>query len=535
MQFLKGLKNVKIIIVIGDKELKISYREKKQKLAYVENPLEAMLPLFDLDHYFKFYENMPCYMESYYRKLGKVFEKYQDISMQEIGKIPDSPDVLPANGHDIYNYIARYGKGNFHSQAILRLDGRLDFDRLVKAVRLSVDAEPVLGCRFVEGNPPYWRRLENIDEVQFCSLEEALDPNTAVQGFLESPLDMDDDPKVKVKLIQSDECDILGIKINHACCDGTGIKEYVQLVSAIYSRLDGSGKAFVPVPSKRGRRDQDRLFNNLEITDPDSLWIPGSDILVPTWAFPWKQGTSGTTRIVTCRILRHQLDIIKRYAKSRGATINDMILAAYYRTMLKMGQPVYGVPMGINLTVDLRRYLPDNKTVALRNFSGSVDTSLSMVENESFGETLSRVCYMMKDIKRGYPGLLSAIGLERLEKISFKEILAYYQASGIVKNGAKCPGYYGNRCIASLSNIGTLSKQLIKMGDVSVSDYYIIPPIVSAPGLLVVANTYNGIMTLATGFFENTLLSSDVERLLNNIKLEMLEGCKQRLPKVIRE
>jgi NRPS condensation-like uncharacterized protein len=149
-----------------------------------------------------------------------------------------------------------------------------------------------------------------------------------------------------------------------------------------------------------------------------------------------------------------------------------------------------------------------------------------MVENESFAETLSRVVYMMNDIKRGYPGLQSAIGLERLEKISFKDALAYYQAtSRIGKNSAKCPVYHGNRCIPSISNIGILSKQLLKMGDVIVSDYYIIPPVVSAPGLLLVANTYNGLMTLAAGFFENTVLSSDVERLLNNIKNEMLEGC----------
>jgi NRPS condensation-like uncharacterized protein len=517
---------MEIKIKFRDSELKISNRDKKKKLG--QNPFEAMLPMFDLDHYYKFYENMPHYMVSYYKELGKAFEKYLDISKPGIGKIPDSPDVLPANGHDIYNYIARYGTGNFHIQAILRLDGRLDYDRLVKAVRLSVDAEPVLGCRFVEGNPPYWKRLENIDKVMFCSLEEVPDHNTTVRRFLESPLDMDDDPKIKVKLIRSDECDIVGIKVNHACCDGTGIKEYVQLVSDIYSRLDGSGEEFVPIPSKRGRRDQDRLFKGLGITDPDSLWIPGSDILLPTWAFPWKQGTSCTTRFATCRISPDQMDAISSYAKSRGATYNDLILAAYYRAMLKMGQPAFGVPMGINLTIDLRRYLPDNKTEALRNFSGSVSTWLSMVENESFDETLSRVVYMMNDIKRGYPGLQSAIGLERLEKVSFKDILAYYQATlRLGKNRAKSPVYDGNRCIASLSNIGILSNELIKMGDVNVSDYYIMPPVVSAPGLLLVADTYNGIMTLSVGFSENTVLSSDVKRLLYNIKHEMLKACRQ--------
>ena len=49
-----------------------------------------------------------------------------------------------------------------------------------------------------------------------------------------------------------------------------------------------------------------------------------------------------------------------------------------------MGQPIYGFPMEIPITVDLRRYLPDNKTEAIRNFSGSVSTRLTMVANESF-------------------------------------------------------------------------------------------------------------------------------------------------------
>ncbi|ODA40011.1 condensation domain-containing protein [Desulfosporosinus sp. BG] len=519
---------MEIKIKFGDTEINLSHGEKKKKLAIGENPFEAMLPLFDLDHYYKFYENMPHYMVSYYKDLGKAFEKYLDISKPGTGKIPDSPDVLPANGHDIYNYIARYGIANFQIQVIMKLDGRIDFDKLSRAVRLSVDAEPVLGCRFVEHDPPYWKRLEDIDKIEFCSMEETTNAEEAVQLFLESPLDMDNDPKIKVKLIRSDECDIVGIKANHACCDATGLKEYVQLISDIYSRLDGSEEAFVPIPSKRGRGDQDRLFKSLGITEPDSLWIPGSDMLLPTWAFPWKQGTSSTTRMVVCRISPDQAEAISSYAKSRGATYNDLILAAYYRAMLKMGQPMYGVPMGIGVTVDLRRYLSDSKTEALRNFSGSVGTWLSMVENESFGETLSRVVYMMNEIKRGYPGLQSAIGLERLERVSFKEALAYYQAtSRIGKNRAKRPVYYGDRCIPTLSNIGILSKQLIKMGDVNVSDYYIIPPVVSAPGLLLMANTYNGIMTLAAGFYENTVLSYDVERLLNNIKHEILEGCKQ--------
>jgi NRPS condensation-like uncharacterized protein len=207
--------------------------------------------------------------------------------------------------------------------------------------------------------------------------------------------------------------------------------------------------------------------------------------------------------------------------------MNDMILTAYYRAMLKTGQPVYGVPMGINVTVDLRRYLPDHKTEAIRNFSGSVNTWLTMVEDEAFEDTLSRVNYMMKEVKNGCPGLQSAIGLERLEKIRFKDTLAYYQAtSRLGRKMPRNPAFFGNRCVPALSNLGIISEELIEFDNSTVTDYYIIPPVVSAPGILLVANTYNNVLTLATGFFEATVPYEDVQKLLDNIKNELLEGSR---------
>jgi Uncharacterized protein containing a NRPS condensation (elongation) domain len=516
---------MKMKIKFGDTKLKISYKDLMRQLNGNKNPFE-IFSRFNLE-LTKFYVNIPQAMLDYYNELSRIFTKYLDTAKPVTGKIPDSPDILPANGHDIYNYVARYRMGNYHSQAVMMLDGRLDYDKLSKAVRLSVDAEPVLGCRFIEEDPPYWKRLENIDNVRFCSLAEVSDADAAIQRFLERPLDMDHDPNIKVKLIRTESQDTLVIKANHACCDGTGIKEYAHLLANIYCNIEQPDGTFISTSSKRGRNDQDRLFKSLGITHPDALWIPGSDIYIPTWSFPWKQDVSSNIRIVIIRLTQDQLGEISTYAKSREATINDLILTAYYRAMLKMGLPVYGVPMEINVTIDLRRYLPDYKTEAIRNFSGSANTWISMIENEAFSDTLSRVVYMMNEVKKGYPGLQSAIGLERLEKISFKDTLSYYQATPkIGKNKSQCSVFYGNRCIPALSNLGILSKQLIKFGDANVTDYFIIPPVVSAPGILLVANTYNSIMSFAVGFFENTVLHEDMERFLNNIRDELLEGCK---------
>jgi len=336
-------------------------------------------------HNMDLYSKMIQSVTNYSKYYNKMLEKFMGTYLPNL-KMKDKTGTFPANGHDIYNYVARYGMANLQIQAIMKLDGRLDFDKLKRAVRLSVEAEPVLGCRFIEDDPPYWEPLENIGMINFCSLEETNDIDQAIQNFVQSPIDIDNGPMVRVNLIRSEQYDVLGFKLNHACCDGAGAEEYIQLLANIYTSIDQENGTFIPEPRIGGRKDQDRLFAELGITNPDSIFIPGSDIVLPMWSFPWEQSGSNTACMSTCRLPSGYLDTMSKYAKISEATVNDVILTAYYRAMLEMKQPVYGMPMEIPLTIDLRRYLPDHKAQAIRNFSGSVITRLNMSINEPFSK-----------------------------------------------------------------------------------------------------------------------------------------------------
>lgn len=475
---------------------------------------------YNMNVYSKMMKNVASYCKDYTKMLEKFIDTFN-------GNMKDRTGTFPANGHDVYNYVTRYNMSNYQIQAILKFDGRLDFDRLKRAVGLSIEAEPILGCRFVEDDPPYWKPLENKSMINFCSLEETNNIDQAIQDFIQRSIDMDKDPMVNVKLIRSEECDVLGLKINHACCDGAGTQEYLQLLARIYSNIDQEDSDFIPEPRIGGRKDQDRLFAEMGITNPDSLFEPGSDIYVPMWPFPWEKSGSNTPCTSVCRLPYGHLDTISKYTKCRGVTVNDYILTAFYRAMLEMRQPIYGLPMEIPITINLRRYLPDHQTQAIRNFSGSVVTRLTMVVNEPFSKTLQRVSTMMKDIKKGHPGLQSAIGLERVEKISFKDTLAYYKAATDSKKSEySCPLYSGDKCVPTLSNLGYLSKNLLKFGDNTVIDAYILPPAVRAPGLLLMASTYNSVLTLATAYYKSTVRKENIDRLLNKVKDELIEGCK---------
>lgn len=441
-------------------------------------------------------------------------------------KTMDIPDVLPANGHDICNYIARHGMSNYQIQTIMRLDGTLDYERLERAVRLSIETEPVLGCRFVESNPPYWKRRDDMDKIKFCSLEETDNEDEAVKRFIESPLDMDKDLMVKLKLIRSGNCDTLCVKVNHACSDGGGVKEYIILLAEIYSAIEGDDSAYRPKPRIGGRKDQDRLFNALGIENPEYGWNPLPEAHRSVWTFPWKKGRTNAARYTVCKFPAGLSDVISRYGKTKGATVNDLLLTAYYRAMFEISNTLYNIPMDITTTIDLRRYLPNNKAEAIRNFSGGFVTRVERIVGESFEGTLSRIVDITGNIKNGLPGLQNAIGGECVEKMSFLHINAYFKYTAAVTEMTEFWSILPTlTCLPGLSNLGIISRDLIKFGDNNVTDAYVLPPAIRDPGFLLLAGTYNGVLTLSTGYYKGSVRRKDMQRLLDKIKDELMENC----------
>jgi NRPS condensation-like uncharacterized protein len=436
----------------------------------------------------------------------------------------ENENYIQANGHDICNYIAKYGMANFQIQAVMKLDGRLDFDRLSRAVRLSVDLQPVLGCRFFKKDPPYWRRLGNIDLVEFCSMEKTNDLDQTADKFLNSPLDMDNDPMVKVKLIRCDTHDTLCIKLNHACTDGAGVKEYLKLLSDIYSQIDHSGD-YIPESSIRNKKDHYRLFDSLGIKHPSSPWYPPLKASIPMWKFPWKNKYENDTYTTVCRL---PLDQISRYAKSKEATVNDLVLTAFFRAMFKTSEPLYGIPMEIAVTVDLRRFLPEKKADAIRNFSGGVNPQISRKTHEPFEGTLFRVMRKMNKIKKENPGVLNALAAERVEQLNFRQMCGFCKALSRISVIASLGPFNSiNTCAPTLSNLGIISQSLLKFGNIIVTDAYVVGPAIRSPGFLLLVSSYNGTLTLSASYYKGSISRKYIEKLLNKVKDELQKGCMQ--------
>ncbi len=136
---------------------------------------------------------------------------------------------------------------------VVDFKGQLDAERLARAVRLSVDAEPILGCCLKKHWwRQSWERRADLDRVKLFELVEAEQARAEVMVFLASPLDLYNGPLVQVRLYRSSS-DTLCVKVNHIVADAGGVKEYVELLASIYNRL-GESAYFRPTPNVKGSR-----------------------------------------------------------------------------------------------------------------------------------------------------------------------------------------------------------------------------------------------------------------------------------------
>ena len=196
--------------------------------------------------------------------------------------IPNRINVTP---QDAYNYAASKVFADQQLCMVIKLNGMLNEDVLAKAVRLTLDLEPVLGCRFVENNGnPYWEHRADLDQIKMCSLVENASPD-AIKDFVNEAIRADVDPLVTLRVFRAKEADTVCIKVNHSACDAGGLKEYVSLLSDFYSMLITCGRCSIKPNS--GRRDQSQIFERTK--DPKSLTMRGFPR--PTWTLPQQQGT----------------------------------------------------------------------------------------------------------------------------------------------------------------------------------------------------------------------------------------------------
>jgi NRPS condensation-like uncharacterized protein len=395
------------------------------------------------------------------------------------------PKKIPATASDQMMFQDR-GTGDGQSRLIVTFNGRLDEARLDKAVRLSLDSEPVLGCRFVE-RPwrPYWLRLSDMGIVFSLYAVDPLDLELALNDFLTAPLDPLVGPQVSIGLFRSDN-DVLCIKMSHTVADGGASMEYLGLLRDIYRRLkDDPG--YRPTPNLRGSRGSYQALRPFGLKPLLRACLRFS---VPraAWGLSHNGHDHSGRSLMIRRIGSERYDSIRAYARQHKVTVGEVFLTAYYRALFEAFDAPENVPLPVVVPTNLRKYVPSGRAGGICNLSGGFFPAIGRKKGETFENTLARVHASMESEKAKHTEIAQMFFME-LAVLPGYAILCAMQKT--INSFMTHPGF---------SNLGVIDPAIADFGDAETIEVYGMGPIPYPPHFGLGIMTFKGNMILTAGY-----------------------------------
>ncbi len=399
---------------------------------------------------------------------------------------------------DQFQLISEVKGFNDHQvHSVLRFDYCPDSEILKKAVISSIEAIPILGTRYIGGTRPRWMSLNPGDFGRAFVIART---EIEVEEFLGSRVDERLGPQVRVCLLESGPFAV-ALKMNHMVCDAAGFKEYLYFLCKIYSKLKADPE-YKP-PSITGDRSMRAVLQRFGVgVKLKSLFLQSKQNNLTGGArFPLSDSGGSRPFILIHKLGRKRTAELKAYFRTKGATLNDVLLAAYYRCLFQRLALSPGTQLQIPVMVDMRRYLGKKEVfMSLTNLSSTVITELQYRPDESFEGTLGRVKAIMDKKKDSNIGLNGFIKLNLMYRI-LGDRIANHLLRSILKNPLIC-----------MTNVGVLDSAQVSFGDLRPNDAFLCGSIKYKPYFQLAMSSYEGELTLSVNLLG---CANDRDRILS--------------------
>jgi len=385
-----------------------------------------------------------------------------------------------------------YKEYNDHQlHCVIYINGILDVEYIKQAVLLSIELIPLLGSRFVKGKfRAYWEKVTSFSENDVFTYKESMKPNEEINQFLISKTNELSGPQFMVKLIRNSNKDALCVIINHMVCDGASFKEFIYLLSSLYTKLkDGT---YNPYDYKIGSRSSKKIYSNFNLFERMKILLLTNENSKNENKYCFPIGKGQLMRepfILKYKLSQERFCKLKEYSKKNSVTINDIVVTAYFRALYKILNLGQSESLTIPSMVDLRRYIPDKETIGICNHSSMIMFSINMEPEESFVTTLQKVNKEMLKKKENYPGLNGLIVLNTLFKI-----LPFSMA---VKQFKK---HFVNPLIC-ITNIGIIDSNKLVFDNTPLEDAFITSSIKQPPYFQLAFSSFNSSITFCVNLF----------------------------------
>ena len=138
---------------------------------------------------------------------------------------------------------------------------------------------------------------------------------------------------------------------------------------------------------------------------------------------------------------------LRAWGRSRGATLNAVILAALFGGLIELFDPLSGESLPVQVPVGLGRYLPGKVAGAVCNLSSAVWPAIRRESAATFEGAVAAVIDAMALLKADDPGIGAALFVDRVFSLPISQAVA----------AADNMGAGGDRLHPYLCNLGEVS------------------------------------------------------------------------------
>ncbi|MEJ8302659.1 hypothetical protein [Saccharibacillus sacchari] len=410
-----------------------------------------------------------------------------------------------------------FSNNQIHS--VLYCSGIVDLNLISLTQKYIFQMYPIMNCKLTEtqGDVAWEAGKQEGEYFEFELLEDARELEKKIKAYMLEVESTWKSPQVRMKIFRGTH-DVICIKVQHTYCDGAGLKKYLQMFTSTYTSLCKEDIDF-KFSLKEGDRGKGAISKYLSSGSEVENRILGTAPLNAEWLFPLKNNSIEESRKnIEISILRLNEDFyasLHRYAKDKKATINDVILAAYYRSLCSITGKYGSGQLGIDLTLDMRKYFSDYQEELICNLASSEKVYVEISSHDSFETTLSRVQDKTSEMKKNKMGVEGLKTFEFLGNKKYKDLKEYFRESMSLMrlNKSRDP---------ILSNFGILFSEKLFLGEVVVEDAYLVSPYVQAPSFMLGVSCYNQKITFTVTYDSLMTSMREVELLLNTIAAELI-------------
>ncbi len=367
----------------------------------------------------------------------------------------------------------------------LNYDFVLDVEALKTVIICAFEKVPVLHSKFVDKKvSTHWEVMPyDIDEVLTVSEPENL--QEAVDDFLTQYIPPESHIQMKFAVFIKDGKSTLCMIENHMCMDGGDLKYFLKSFCENYTEYVEKGIS--PIKYRTGSRAYtdvytgfskmesgvaQRLFKNINARDDHKFPLTSDSI-------------RDTSFIARKKFNEDILSKLKIKGKELGATINEMLLTAYFYSVYELAGFPPSDQLMISSAIDLRRHMDSVDDKGFTNHTAWMQCAIPQRGRDIF-ETVQYVVRSSNKFKKD-----KFMGLYGLPLLNFGySILPHAASEEIIKIG------YSNPYMA-MSNIGVLNGQQLALSGHEPVDAFMSGAVKYKPFVLLTATTYKNVITLS--------------------------------------